>query len=147
MQRYSLTLCTFERETRFTAPEVVERLRSQLVQSARVFRFELTAYCYMPDHLHVLAIGESDDSDLERFVARMKQDSGFWYSKACRKRLWQVGFYDRILRNDEETIVVARYILNNPVRAGLVTRMDEYPFSGSSRYSMEELADAIQSQP
>ena len=60
--------------------------------------------------------------------------------------MWQEGFYDRILRNDEETIVVARYILDNPVRAGLVARFDEYPFSGSSRYSIPELADAIQSQ-
>jgi putative transposase len=146
MQRYSLTLCAFEREPRFTTHEVVEPARSQLLQRARDFRFELTAYCFMPDHLHVLAVGESEDSDLGRFISRMKQDTGYWYSKTCRKRLWQEGFYDRILRNDEETIVVARYILDNPVRAGLVARFDEYPFSGSSRYSIPELADAIQSQ-
>ena len=136
MQRYSLTLCTFERETRFTTHGVVDPIRSQLLQSAYEFRFELTAYCYMPDHLHLLAIGESEASDLERFMSRMKQDAGFWYAKTYRKRLWQDGYYDRILRNDEQTVGVARYILDNPVRAGLAATFDSYPFSGSNKYTM-----------
>jgi len=52
---------------------------------------------------------------------------------------------DRILRDDEQTIVVARYILENPVRAGLVEGFDEYPYSGSTKCTISELADAIQS--
>jgi len=100
----------------------------------------------MPDHLHILAEGESEDSELERFVSRMKQRTGFWYAQLHRQRLWQDGYYDRILRGEEQTLVVARCILKNPVRAGYVTRFEEYPFSGSNRHSFEELADAMQSQ-
>ncbi len=100
----------------------------------------------MPDHLHILAIGEELDSDLEAFMATMKQKTGFDFKKLHRVSLWQAGYYDRILRNDEQSIVVARYILENPVRAGLVRDFREYPFSGSNRYTMEALADAIQSQ-
>ena len=100
----------------------------------------------MPDHVHVLAVGEALESDLEAFMARMKQGTGFHFKKLHRASLWQDGYYDRILRNDEQTVVVARYILENPVRAGLVTDFRDYPFSGSNRYTMEELADAIQSQ-
>jgi len=117
-----------------------------LLQLANDFRFGIPAYCFMPDHVHILAIGEELDSDLEAFLARMKQKTGFDFKKLHRTRLWQDGYYDRILRNDEQTIVVARYILDNPVRAGLVTDCRDYPFSGSNRYTMEELADAIQSQ-
>jgi putative transposase len=100
----------------------------------------------MDDHVHVLAAGESPSADLERFMSSMKQDSGFWFSQDHHGRLWQEGYYDRILRSDEQTIIVARYILDNPVRRGLVARFDQYPYSGSNRYSLAELADAIQSQ-
>src|SRR5262245_10650547 len=146
MQRYSLTLCAFEHQQRFTVHAIVDPARSQLLQLADNFRFAISAYCFMPDHVHVLAIGEELDSDLEAFVARMKQKSGFDFKKGHRVSLWQDGYYDRILRNDEQTIVVARYILDNPVRAGLVRDFRDYPFSGSNRYTMEELADAIQTQ-
>jgi hypothetical protein len=105
----------------------------------------LTAPCAF-HRVHILAIGEELDSDLEAFMAKMKQKIGFDFKKLHRVSLWQDGYYDRILRNDEQTIVVARYILENPVRAGLVTDFREYPFSGSNRCTMEELVDAMQSQ-
>jgi hypothetical protein len=42
------------------------------------------------------------------------------------------------LRNDEATLVVARYILENPLRAGLVARIEDYRFAGSRLYSLAE---------
>ena len=53
--------------------------------------------------------------------------------------LWQDGFYDRILRRDEDSLDVAAYIVANPVRAGLVHRVTDYPYSGSSVCSLEDL--------
>jgi putative transposase len=144
MQRYSLTFCTFERATRFKTADIVEPARSQLLQCAGIFRFGIPAYCFMPDHVHILALGEELDSDLEKFIGRMK--TGFDFKQAHRTPLWQDGYFDRILRNDEETIIVARYIVDNPVRAGLVADFRDCPFSGSNRYTMQELADALQSQ-
>ena len=43
--------------------------------------------------------------------------------------LWQGGYYERVLRREEKTETVVRYILDNPVRAGLVDRAEEYPYS------------------
>jgi REP element-mobilizing transposase RayT len=43
-------------------------------------------------------------------------------------RIWQKGFYDRALRSDEDVVSVARYIVANPLRAGIVDRVGEYPF-------------------
>jgi hypothetical protein len=42
--------------------------------------------------------------------------------------VWQKGFYDRALRSDEDVAAVARYIVANPLRAGLVDSVREYPF-------------------
>ncbi len=48
--------------------------------------------------------------------------------------LWQGGYYERVLRKDEETQSVIDYILDNPVRAGLVKRPLDYPFSWSCTF-------------
>jgi len=97
----------------------------------------------MPDHLHLLAEGTTSESSLPKFAFAFKQKTGYVFSRTAHEHLWQDGYYDHILRHDEASLRVARYILENPVRAGLVARFDEYPFSGSDRYSLEELAEAV----
>ena len=61
-----------------------------------------------------------------------KQHSGYEYAKVTGRRLWDKGYYDRVLRDSEATEAIAHYILTNPVRAGLVNSPDGYPFLGSS---------------
>jgi REP element-mobilizing transposase RayT len=73
-----------------------------------------------------------------------KQYSGFYYRAAFGRRLWQRYGYEHVLRNDEAAVSVARYILENPVRAGIVGAVEDYPFSGSSVYSLKELLEAVQ---
>ena len=48
-----------------------------------------------------------------------------------------------MLRDDESTLVVARYILENPVRAGLVSRVEDYLFVGSLVYELREILEAV----
>ena len=100
----------------------------------------------MPDHVHLLAEGKAENSDCLRFIARGKQFSGYHYKAKFGHRLWQRYGYEHTLRSEEAAISVARYILENPVRAGLVARIDEYAFSGSSVYSLEQILDAVQLQ-
>ena len=61
-----------------------------------------------------LVEAQTDASDLRRFVTRAKQLSGFYYAKAYGRRLWQRYGYERVLRNDEATLCVIRYIVENP---------------------------------
>ena len=96
----------------------------------------------MPDHLHALVEATSDASDFCAFVKRFKQTTGFEYCRRTRqRRLWQPGFHEHILRNDEASEAVARYILENPIRAGLASTLGEYPFAGFGIYSLEEVRD------
>jgi len=64
-----------------------------------------------------------------------------------RARLWQEGYYDRVLRDSEQTFEVAKYIAGNPVRAGLCDDVRKYRHTGSTRYSLEELAENVQWRP
>ena len=104
----------------------------------------VVAYCFMPDHLHLLVQGLTAESDCRRFISRAKQYSGFYYAEEYGVRLWQRYGFERVLREHEPTMVVARYILENPLRAGLAQRVDEYPYVGSLVYSLSALIEAAQ---
>jgi putative transposase len=73
----------------------------------------------MPDHLHMLLNG-TEISSLQRFMRMFKQESGFIFKNEYGKNLWQRSYYDRVLRMDEMLDDVTWYIINNPVRKGLV---------------------------
>ena len=72
--------------------------------------------------------------------------SGFYYQKLFGERLWQRYGFERTLRRDESTLSVARYILENPVRAGLAASAEDYPFLGSNTHTVAELLEAVQLQ-
>ena len=83
--------------------------------------------------------GAADDSDAKKFIIKSKQCSAHAYAEAFGPRLWQPFGYEHVLRDDEKVQVVAKYILENPVRAGLATTVLEYSFVGSQVYDLKEL--------
>jgi putative transposase len=93
----------------------------------------------MPDHLHLLLHGKSARADLRRFAKRAKQSTGQIHRGGENSPLWQEGYYDRIVRPEEDMSGIARYIIENPVRAGLVKSAIEYPFVGSDCWALEEI--------
>ena len=137
--RYSLRFCTDARRRLFVSERPVDLVRSQIRRAATEEQFAVIAYCFMPDHLHLLVQGESDRADCKRFIVQSKQYSGFYFARKFGRRLWQRYGFERVLRDHEPTFVVARYILENPVRGGLAKRVDEYPFVGSLVHSLPEL--------
>jgi REP element-mobilizing transposase RayT len=93
----------------------------------------------MPDHVHLLVYGTSGQSDLQAFMSHFKKATGFEYSRRFKRRLWQPGYHDRILRDDESTEATARYVLENPVRAGLAQELGEYPYAGSDLFDLQAM--------
>ena len=93
----------------------------------------------MPDHVHLLVSGLTEDSDCRAFIRAMKQYTGYYFRKATGRALWQRYGYEHVLRSDLERATTIRYILDNPLRAGLAKRLEDYPFLGSERYTVEEL--------
>ena len=145
LHRYSLTFCTDGRRRVFTDAAAVELVVQQLVRAARERKFSVIAYCFMPDHLHLLIEGSSDDSDGRRFIKAFKQYSGYSYSQKRREALWQRYGFEHVLHDDETTVEVVKYILANPVRAGLAATVEEYPFVGSLVYQLKDLINSTSS--
>ena len=144
---YFLTFCTDYRHPAFICTECVDMVSTQILRAATQEGFALVAYCYMPDHLHLLAVGGRDDSDCRRFISLSKQLSGYHYQKAFGRRLWQRYGFEHVLRSNEDLLSVARYIVENPVRARLVNSVCAYPFTGSALYSVGQIVDALPWSP
>ena len=112
--RYSLTFCTNFRAHVFVDAPVVQLVLSQFLRAADEEGFSLLAYCFMPDHVHLLVQGDSEWSDGRRLIRRGKQYAGYAYSAAYRRKLWQPWGFERVLRDEESSAIVARYIWKTP---------------------------------
>jgi putative transposase len=88
---------------------------------------ESLAWVLMPDHLHWLLI--VNETHLSEIVRIFKGKSSFDLKKSFHLNgvFWQRGFYDHALRKEEDLRAAARYIVANPLRAGLVDSIADYP--------------------
>ena len=145
--RYFLTFCTVNRHPLFVDRQHVEVVLEQVVRAAADSGFAIVAYCFMPDHLHLLVEAQSEASDCLRFIKRAKQFSGYHFKQRFGTALWQRYGYEHVLRGDEDTLSVARYILENPVRARIVASVEDYPFLGSTVYAVRTILEAVQTMP
>ncbi len=101
----------------------------------------------MPDHIHVLLKGGSNDSDFLKWLDLFRQLSAFWEKRRSRCVLWQEGYWDYTLRDDESVPGIASYIVWNPVAAGLVARPELYAYTGSETSTVLDLAAAPSHKP
>ena len=140
---YFLTFCAKSRFQVFLERENCEEALIHFRAIAARESFAILAYCLMPDHVHLLVEGRNESADLTSFAKLAKQHSGFAYSQRTGERLWQKGYFDRTLCAEEDVRRVVKYVLENPVRAGLVSFPTEYEFLGSDRWSTRELLDGV----
>jgi putative transposase len=102
-----------------------------LLEQRRKSSCELDVFCVMPDHLHLVVTPARDGASSLLYVDRFKG----WCGRCLRLAgwsgpLWQPRSYDHAVRRDEDLRAIAEYILHNPVRKGLCTLPDEYPWAG-----------------
>jgi putative transposase len=128
-QIYLVTFATCDRKCRFLEFEVASRACRAMTHEHVWRRSSLLAWVLMPDHWHgLIQVGHGDT--LSRCVARTKaaatRDLGKGASHPVLR--WQPGFHDRAMRREEDLRALARYVVLNPVRAGLVRSVWEYSY-------------------
>ncbi|MDG9758959.1 transposase [Pseudomonas sediminis] len=124
---YLLTATTENREMLFSNLTVGRLVVAELKTAQQEGLAESLAWVLMPDHLHwLIALQQGSISDLMR---RIKGRSAKRINALVDRqgKLWQDGFHDRALRREEDVLPAARYIVANPLRAGLVNRVGDYP--------------------
>ena len=125
---YHITTVSHQRQPLFTDFDMAQCVIYALRMSDAIQQTNTLAYVLMPDHLHWLF--QLQSNDLSSAVRRVKSKSAFEINRCCggHGQRWQRGFHDHALRKDEDVKKVARYIVANPLRAGLVKSIGDYPF-------------------
>lgn len=136
--RYFVTIVTDRKKKIFVSKEIVEQILRILKDLSTTYQFVIWVYCFMPDHFHVLIEGKSLNSDMKNLILRFKQKSAYEFKKLYKERLWQENYYEHILRRNEDTQEVVRYILENPLRKGLVKDILDYPYAGSFEVNIKD---------
>ena len=126
---YFVTCCTASRQQAFVDEASVDCVRTQMLRTCSDKDFEEIASVFMPDHLHVLLRGTSTSSAFLPFMKLMRQRTAMFYRRLTGESLWQQGYFDRVLRPDDDLTRITRYMMENPVRAGLIGKPEDYPFS------------------
>jgi len=124
---YLITTVTHDRRPLFHDWRMGRLVVASLRDTQENHYAETLAWVLMPDHLHWLVIPVAEP--LDAIVRRIKSCSARAVnrSKQTMGALWQKGYHDHALREEEDIRATARYIVANPLRAGIVKRIGDYP--------------------
>ncbi|MBA1205402.1 transposase [Pseudomonas capeferrum] len=124
---YLLTTVTHRRRPLFRDLHSARLVIQQLRQSDHEQACQSLAWVVMPDHVHWLI--ELKSVTLGTLMRRFKSRSSHALHKAGVEHhpVWQSGYQDHALRREEDIRQAARYIVANPLRAGLVDSVRHYP--------------------
>ncbi|OOG59673.1 transposase [Rhodanobacter sp. C03] len=128
-QLYLLTSATYERRPYFLDTDLARLAARSLSLASHWHPSHCLCWVLMPDHWHGLVeLGEGET--LTTVVQRIKGTTAraVGLHDPNVRPLWAKGFHDRALRYDESSRQVARYIIANPLRAGLVKDVMDYPY-------------------
>jgi REP element-mobilizing transposase RayT len=134
----SFVICVKDRRELFSFPDVVKEFERILLEELEKKNCAAWIYVFMPDHVHAIISGKTATSDPRKCIAMFKQRTGYLLSKKYKGFFWQKDYYDHILRSDESLVNTVKYILNNPVRAGIVTYWKNYKCFGSTEYNLND---------
>lgn len=128
-QLYLLTTTTSQRQALFADFLVACTVARTFNDPCLLDDARLLAWVLMPDHVHwLVSLGER--FSLDELVLRLKSASARRVNaiRNTKGAVWAPAYHDHALRTEEDVQAVARYIVANPVRAGLVKRAGDYPF-------------------
>jgi REP element-mobilizing transposase RayT len=129
---YFVTCATPERRKVFTDADGVRVCAEQIVRTCGEREFEVLAYVFMEDHLHLLIRGLTDGSSFKPSMTLIRQRTALVWRRARSERLWQDGYFERVLRPTDDLFSLIRYIRDNPRVAGLPAERADYPFVWSA---------------
>ena len=131
---YFVTFCTHERIPCLALDEVHAAFVFFAGKAERDFKIAVGRYVIMPDHVHLFVRG-GPEFVLGRWVGMLKHSLGR-ATKLSRRdtQIWQEGFFDHVLRSDESYAQKWQYVRENPVRAGLVSCSEDWPYQGEIVY-------------
>ena len=126
---YFVTFNTWNRRP-LLANDAVHQTFCGYVEKNQERGFTAGRYVIMPDHIH-LFVRVGAEQKVSQYIRLMKQVLTKQIRLvAAEERIWQPGFFDHVMRSSESYTEKWAYVRMNPVRAGLVDDVDQWPFEG-----------------
>ena len=124
---YLLTTITQQRRPIFNNFQLGRLVVDQFRQAHEDGIVISKAWVVMPDHFHWLI--ELQNKTLGELMCRIKSRSSVNINRLTKthERVWQKGYYNRALRQEDDVKAAARYIIQNPIRAQIASRIGDYP--------------------
>lgn len=127
---FFVTFCTYRRRRLLANRAVHSAFETFALIASGTHNIAVGRYVIMPDHVHLFVCGPHDFV-LGRWIGALKQALAKALVRCVEdNQIWQRGFFDHVLRSDVSYSEKWEYVLNNPVRAGLVRSSEEWPYSG-----------------
>ncbi len=125
-----------QKQTVFNEPADYQRYLLIVNRYKKRYKFKLFCFCLMPNHIHLI-IEVDNPKDLNKIMRGLNLSYTLYFNSKYKKvgHLWQDRFKSRIIERDAYLIECIGYIENNPIRAGLASSIDRYPWSS---YSFKE---------
>jgi len=128
---FFVTLCTFDRKMILHRP-AIHSVFVRCCETAVGHGIYVGRYVLMPDHIHHFVTSGLAGMDLSAWVKSLKNTlSQSWRAAAVSAPHWQKGFFDHLLRSADSSEEKWAYEAANPIRAGLVASLDEWPYPGT----------------
>ena len=126
-QSYLVTAVVHRRQPLFNDFKLGRLLVAEFTRAHDAGLVNSLAWVVMPDHFHWLF--DLKNATLPDVMRQTKSRSTLSINNARRSRekFWQRGYHDRAVRAEEDLLKMARYIIANPLRAGLVEHIGDYP--------------------
>jgi putative transposase len=149
---YFITCVTRNRKPIFANADCLNLLRETLRSVRKVYPFHMQAYVFLPDHFHLLV-----HIPLGTDISRLMQSVQWNYALNHKRllgitspiRLWQRGFWNHVIRDEDDWERHFNYIHCNPVKHGYAAEPMDYPHSSFAEYVRRGwygLADAMASE-
>ena len=138
---FFITFVTAGRRPLFQRSATADLLINTLLHYRGQGKYFLHEFVIMPDHFHAL-ITPAQEISLERAVQFIK--GGFSFRLRSKAPVWQASFTNHHVRDEEDFEQHREYIWMNPVRAGLVQRAEEYPYSSASgKFALDSVPQGL----
>ena len=158
-----LTTSCYQRLPLLGSPKNRDLFLQILEQARRRYRFAVTGYVVMPEHVHLLLTEPERENPsvvmqaikqgfARRLLARLRRAEqprqlSLWSKPLQRGRIWQPRFYDFVVFSDKKRVEKLRYMHRNPVKRGLVLEPEQWRWSSYRHYAFGEIGPVIVNEP
>ena len=131
---YHVMLRGINQQQIFLTPQDHRKFLQVLKECKSISGFKLLAYCLMGNHVHLLI--KEGSEELGQIFRRIAGRFVYWYNTKYQRvgHLFQDRFKSEAVENQRYLFTVIRYIHQNPLKAGLCTRLEDYPYSSYQEY-------------